>query len=184
MQFQDPSELQAPVNAPPAPVVPDATGAEDATGLLGGAAGLDGDATGAKDVANVVGEAAPVVTKTPPGAEAAGEGADAGCDAGAAAEDGEPELSAAALHPGGVALLSGVFTPMLSTEFPGLGYNVSCPSIVAHDPGIEGMLAINMLGSELNAAVSLSTNSVTFLLSSSSDRLADAPVMVTGAQFM
>jgi hypothetical protein len=73
--------------------------------------------------------------------------------------------------------------PSFSTESPGLGKARSVESTVPHPLLI---LAVNMFGRALKAAVSRSMSWVMLrvMRSSSSLRLDEAPVMVTGAQFM
>lgn len=211
MQFHIPSVVHAvptaisvpepvvPVDAGvPAEVVLLAAGLVDTTGTE---TGLDADATGA-DVA----EALPVVgtvAKTPPGrvdAEAfpVDFGAEAEAVAGAVvlgAEEAPPVAVATdppvapepAVQPVG-AFKSDVVEPArVSTESPGFGKITSFESTVPQESAPTFlMLATNMLGRALKAAVSRWTIWVLFwpVNSSSSSRLEVAAVNVTGAQFM
>jgi hypothetical protein len=81
----------------------------------------------------------------------------------------------------GAARADDVAIPKFSTDSPGFGNRRSVLSTVLQ-PG--PILATNISGRALKAAMSRSANWVAFRVSRSLSRLDEPPVRVTGAQFM
>jgi len=161
MQFHIPSVVQGPESAAPDPVVPveigleagaAGLGATEATGLAGAGAAVP-DAIA--EVTKVVGAA---VAKTPPEGDGAGlEAAGDGATGAAAAEDCGADEPLPPAPPGQEPVGgAGLEDPRNSTESPGLGNCKSVESAVWQAPGSALILATNISGRALNAAVSLS----------------------------
>lgn len=192
MQFHVPSVVHAvpAAIADPVPVVPVLAGVDAEEAFEAGAL----DATGLAEVADALAADVATVAKTPPetGFEEATPAADEALGAEVAADEAavvapDPELPVAVAPPqpvGGAVAAAAVDPPKDSTESPGLGNTTSDESLVPQPPAPK-MLAWNMSGRALKAAVSRSMSWVTLRASrSSSSRLVDPAVMVMGAQFM